>query len=52
MFVRVMIYYNPFTQRRDYKDSSGTRPGTLFPLSEIWAPVQAEVRQGRYRALI
>jgi hypothetical protein len=49
MFVRAIIYYNIFTQRRDFKDSSET---TLFPLSEIWMPVQAEVRQGKYRALI
>ncbi len=37
----------PFFQRRDFKDSSGTRPGALFPLSEIWMPVQAEVCQSR-----
>ncbi|KAH9486575.1 putative exocyst complex component sec8 [Psilocybe cubensis] len=30
--------------RRDYKDSSGTKPGMLFPLPEIWNHVQAEVR--------
>lgn len=31
------------TQRRDFKDSSGTKPGSLFPLAEIWMPVQTEV---------
>lgn len=30
--------------RRDFRDSSGTKPGALFPLGEIWTPVQAEVR--------
>ncbi|KAF8913032.1 exocyst complex component sec8 [Gymnopilus junonius] len=30
--------------RRDYKDSSGTKPGALFPLQEIWNHVQTEVR--------
>ena len=36
-----------FLQRRDFRDSSGTRPGALFPLSEIWMPVQAEVCRSR-----
>ncbi|KAI0375224.1 hypothetical protein BV20DRAFT_1009421 [Pilatotrama ljubarskyi] len=35
---------NRIGSRRDYKDSSGTKPGALFPLEEVWAPVQAEVR--------
>lgn len=30
-------------QRRDFKDSSGTKPGMLFPLSETWNHVQTEV---------
>ncbi|EGO02554.1 hypothetical protein SERLA73DRAFT_165642 [Serpula lacrymans var. lacrymans S7.3] len=30
--------------RRDFKDSSGAKPGALFPLAEMWLPVQAEVR--------
>lgn len=30
-------------QRRDFKDSSGTKPGSLFPLAEVWNPIQAEV---------
>ncbi|KAH8991923.1 Sec8 exocyst complex component-specific domain-containing protein [Lactarius akahatsu] len=30
--------------RRDFRDSSGTKPGALFPLGEIWMPVQVEVR--------
>ena len=47
MFARAIFYYNMFIQRRDFKDSSGTRPGTLFPLSEIWMPMQAEVSQGK-----
>ena len=41
----VISHYNTFTQRRDFRDSSGTKPGALFPLSEIWMPVQAEVCQ-------
>lgn len=32
-------------QRRDFKDSSGAKPGQLFPLSEIVVPLHAEVRQ-------
>ncbi|KAI0673359.1 Sec8 exocyst complex component-specific domain-containing protein [Trametes maxima] len=35
---------NRIGSRRDYKDSSGTKPGALFPLEEVWAPIQAEVR--------
>lgn len=30
-------------KRRDYRDSSGTKPTVLFPLSEIWTPVEVEV---------
>ncbi|CCL98507.1 uncharacterized protein FIBRA_00506 [Fibroporia radiculosa] len=33
-----------FIQRRDFRDSSGAKPGSLFPLAEVWMPVQAEVR--------
>jgi len=29
--------------RREFKDSSDTKPGTFFPLQEIWGPVEAEV---------
>ncbi|TFK30822.1 Sec8 exocyst complex component-specific domain-containing protein [Coprinopsis marcescibilis] len=35
---------NRIGSRRDYRDSSEAKPGTLFPLTEIWSPVQAEVR--------
>ncbi|KAG6821359.1 hypothetical protein H0H93_014156 [Arthromyces matolae] len=35
---------NRIGSRRDFKDSSGTAPGSLFPLAEIWFPVQSEVR--------
>ncbi|KAH9857960.1 Sec8 exocyst complex component-specific domain-containing protein [Lenzites betulinus] len=35
---------NRIGSRRDYKDPSGTKPGALFPLEEVWAPIQAEVR--------
>ncbi|KAI0347837.1 Sec8 exocyst complex component-specific domain-containing protein [Trametopsis cervina] len=35
---------NRIGSRRDFKDSSGTKPGALFPLAEIWDPVQAEIR--------
>lgn len=33
-----------WTQRRDFKDSSGAKPGQLFPLSEIVVPLHAEVQ--------
>ncbi|PPQ65775.1 hypothetical protein CVT24_011992, partial [Panaeolus cyanescens] len=35
---------NRIGSRRDYKDASGAKPGTLFSLPEIWAHVQSEVR--------
>ncbi|KAF7967561.1 hypothetical protein HWV62_33943 [Athelia sp. TMB] len=35
---------NRIGSRRDFKDSSGAKPGSLFPLAEVWIPVQAEVR--------
>ncbi|TFY68131.1 hypothetical protein EVG20_g3687 [Dentipellis fragilis] len=35
---------NRIGSRRDFKDSSGAKPGSLFPLAEIWTPVQAEIR--------
>ncbi|KAL0951436.1 hypothetical protein HGRIS_008128 [Hohenbuehelia grisea] len=35
---------NRIGSRRDFKDSSGAKPGALFPLSDVWMPVQAEVR--------
>ncbi|TFK86165.1 hypothetical protein K466DRAFT_493353 [Polyporus arcularius HHB13444] len=35
---------NRIGSRRDFKDSSGTKPGALFPLEEVWTPIQAEVR--------
>ncbi|KDQ63373.1 hypothetical protein JAAARDRAFT_169127 [Jaapia argillacea MUCL 33604] len=35
---------NRIGSRRDFKDSSGTKPGSLFPLAEIWMPLQTEVR--------
>ncbi|KAJ7107607.1 exocyst complex component sec8 [Mycena crocata] len=35
---------NRIGSRRDFKDSSGAKPGALFPLAEIWNPVQAAVR--------
>lgn len=34
---------NRIGSRRDYKDSSGAKPGMLFPLPEIWNHIQAEV---------
>ncbi|KAJ2919296.1 hypothetical protein MD484_g1171, partial [Candolleomyces efflorescens] len=36
---------NRIGSRRDYRDSSETKPGSLFPLTEVWAPVQAEVKR-------
>ena len=30
-------------QRQDYRDSSGAKPGTVFPLAEMWLPIQGEV---------
>lgn len=40
------LLFSSFTvnqKRRDYRDSSGTKPTVLFPLSEIWSPVEVEV---------
>ncbi|KAG9089978.1 hypothetical protein FRC06_001261 [Ceratobasidium sp. 370] len=30
--------------RRDFKDTSGTSPGQIFPLSNAWSSIQSEVR--------
>ncbi|TFK77269.1 hypothetical protein BDN72DRAFT_784268 [Pluteus cervinus] len=35
---------NRIGSRRDFKDSLGTKPGTLFPVAELWGPVQDEIR--------
>ncbi|KAF5384828.1 hypothetical protein D9615_001370 [Tricholomella constricta] len=35
---------NRVGSRRDFKDTSGTKPGSLFPLAEVWTPIQMEVR--------
>lgn len=35
--------YLMFLQRRDFKDSSGAKPGSLFSIAEAWTPVQTEV---------
>ncbi|KAH9836975.1 Sec8 exocyst complex component-specific domain-containing protein [Rhodofomes roseus] len=35
---------NRIGSRRNFKDSSGAKPGSLFPLAEVWMPIQAEVR--------
>ncbi|KIJ68218.1 hypothetical protein HYDPIDRAFT_106370 [Hydnomerulius pinastri MD-312] len=35
---------NRIGSRRDFKDSSGAKPGSLFPIADVWLPVQAEVR--------
>ncbi|KAL4241814.1 Exocyst complex component Sec8 [Abortiporus biennis] len=35
---------NRIGSRKNFKDSSGAKPGSLFPLEEVWMPVQAEVR--------
>ncbi|KAG5647569.1 hypothetical protein DXG03_008922 [Asterophora parasitica] len=35
---------NRVGSRRDFRDSTGTKPGSLFPLSEVWTPIQTEVR--------
>ncbi|KAF5374943.1 hypothetical protein D9758_000454 [Tetrapyrgos nigripes] len=35
---------NRIGSRRDFKDSSGTKPGSLFPLRDIWISVQAEIK--------
>lgn len=37
-----------YDQRRDFKDSSGAKPGSLFPLAEAWFPVQMEVSPGSF----
>jgi exocyst complex component 4 len=38
-----LLKYFTFPQRWDFKDSSGAKPGALFPLTEMWMPLQAEV---------
>ncbi|KAJ7169705.1 exocyst complex component sec8 [Mycena filopes] len=43
---------NRIGSRRDFKDSTGGKPGSLFPLPEIWNPVQAEVRTLIYDYLV
>ncbi|KAF8560204.1 hypothetical protein OG21DRAFT_1480036 [Imleria badia] len=35
---------NRIGSRRDFKDPSGAKPGTLFPIADVWLPIQAEVR--------
>lgn len=35
---------NRIGSRRDFKDASGTKPGALFPLDDVWLSVQAETR--------
>ncbi|PFH54828.1 hypothetical protein AMATHDRAFT_134263 [Amanita thiersii Skay4041] len=34
---------NRIGSRRDFRDSSGTKPGALFPLDEVWNSIQVEV---------
>ncbi|KAF8632974.1 hypothetical protein AX15_001571 [Amanita polypyramis BW_CC] len=34
---------NRVGSRRDFKDFSGIKPGIVFPLDEVWYPIQAEV---------
>jgi exocyst complex component 4 len=45
IFLRDRSLQRYYPQRRDFRDSSGTKPGALFPLAEIWMPIQAEVQQ-------
>ncbi|CAG7847601.1 Probable exocyst complex component sec8 [Serendipita indica DSM 11827] len=35
---------NRIGARKDFKDSSGAKPGTLFPFPELWEPIEAELR--------
>ncbi|KIY62642.1 exocyst complex component sec8 [Cylindrobasidium torrendii FP15055 ss-10] len=35
---------NRIGSRHNFKDASGAKPGALFPLSDIWLSVQAEIR--------
>ncbi|KAL4069759.1 Sec8 exocyst complex component-specific domain-containing protein [Scleroderma yunnanense] len=35
---------NRIGSRRDFKDSSGAKPGALFPIADVWVLVQAEIR--------
>lgn len=37
------LHINLLFQRKDFKDSSGAKPGALFPLADVWLPIQAEV---------
>ena len=40
----ISAYLTARIQRRDFRDSSGAKPGQLFPLSEIVGPLHAEVQ--------
>lgn len=31
------------SQRKDFRDSSGVKPGSLFQFPELWEPIEAEV---------
>ncbi|KAG9314216.1 exocyst complex component sec8 [Chiua virens] len=35
---------NRIGSRRDFKDSSGAKPRSLFPIADVWLPIQTEVR--------
>ncbi|KAJ7596856.1 exocyst complex component sec8 [Mycena floridula] len=35
---------NRIGSRRDFKDASGTKPGALFSLDDVWMTIQAEIR--------
>ncbi|KAG6890731.1 hypothetical protein C0992_013114 [Termitomyces sp. T32_za158] len=35
---------NRIGSRRDFRDSSGAKAGSLFPITDAWIPVQTEVR--------
>jgi len=41
---QMSVYFTIRGQRRDFKDSSGAKPGQLFPLGEIVVPLHAEVQ--------
>jgi len=36
------------SQRKDFRDSSGAKPGAMFPFPELWEPVEAEVNEISY----
>ncbi|KAF8578412.1 Sec8 exocyst complex component-specific domain-containing protein [Ramaria rubella] len=43
---------NRIGSRRDFKDSSGAKPGALFPLADLWPTLNSEIRTILYDYLM